>query len=304
MALIKNTAGQKIGAEMVSATDGSAFTGSVTVSVTIDAGTQATGSVGSGACAHEGNGYHTYAPAQAETNGQLVAFTFTGTGAVPATVQCFTVGYDETAAVVPANVVQVSGDARGAVIVSGTAAAIANGSITLASGQGTTLAGVESLLVVLTGGTNAIGKSRYIAHDTGDVFTVDPAWNAGETLPSGTITYVVVPAPPSPTSTVPKVDIDKVAGTTVDTAQAQLGVNVVSLAAAIAAEIRTALGMAAADMDTQLGAIDTVVDAILDDTGTSGVLVNSATPVNADVKKVNAVTLQGAGTSGDPWRPV
>ncbi len=86
----KNVAGQKVGCQMVSASDGSAFTGSVTVAVTIDAGTQATGSVGSGACAHEGNGYHTYAPAQAETNGDLLAFTFTGTGAIPATVQVYT----------------------------------------------------------------------------------------------------------------------------------------------------------------------------------------------------------------------
>lgn len=107
--MIKNTAGQKIGAQMVSATDGSAFTGSVTVSVTIDAGTQATGSVGSGACTHEGNGYHTYAPAQAETNGTLIAFTFTGTGAVPATVQVFTTGFDVTAAQWPANTTQLAG---------------------------------------------------------------------------------------------------------------------------------------------------------------------------------------------------
>lgn len=87
----KNVASQKIGAQMVSASDGSAFTGSVTVYVTGDAGTQAAGSVGSGACTHEGNGYHTYAPAQAETNYDLIAFTFVGTGAVPATVQVFTV---------------------------------------------------------------------------------------------------------------------------------------------------------------------------------------------------------------------
>ena len=86
----KNVSGQKVGCQMVSASDGSAFTGSVTVAVTIDAGTQATGSVGSGACAHEGNGYHTYAPAQAETNGDLLAFTFTGTGAIPVTVQVYT----------------------------------------------------------------------------------------------------------------------------------------------------------------------------------------------------------------------
>ncbi len=86
----KNVAGQKIGAQLVSSADGSAFTAAVTVAVTGDAGTQAAGSVGSGACTHEGNGYHTYAPSQAETNFDLVAFTFTGTGAVPATVQIFT----------------------------------------------------------------------------------------------------------------------------------------------------------------------------------------------------------------------
>jgi len=86
----KNVASQVVGAQMVSATDGSAFTGSVTCYVTGDGGTQAAGSVGSGACTHEGNGFHTYAPAQAETNYDHVAFTFTGTGAVPATVQIYT----------------------------------------------------------------------------------------------------------------------------------------------------------------------------------------------------------------------
>ena len=85
----KNVAGQKVGCHLVSATDGSAFTGAVTVYVTVDAGTQGAGSVGSGACTSEGNGFHTYAPAQAETNGDHVAFTFTGTGAVSATVQVY-----------------------------------------------------------------------------------------------------------------------------------------------------------------------------------------------------------------------
>ena len=85
-----NTASQAIGAQMVTAADGTAFTGAVTVYVTGDAGVQAIGSVGVGACVHEGNGYHTYAPAQAETNYSLVAFTFIGTGAVPATLQIYT----------------------------------------------------------------------------------------------------------------------------------------------------------------------------------------------------------------------
>lgn len=86
----KNVAGQKIGVQMVSASDGTAFTGSVTVYVTGDAGSQAIGSVGSGVCTHEGNGYHSYAPSQAETNFDLIAFTFVGSGAVPVTVQVYT----------------------------------------------------------------------------------------------------------------------------------------------------------------------------------------------------------------------
>lgn len=89
--MYRNTAGQVIGAQMVSASDGSAFTGSVTVYVTGDGGTQAVGSVGSGACTHEGNGFHSYAPAQAETDYSHVAFTFVGTGAVPVTVQVYPV---------------------------------------------------------------------------------------------------------------------------------------------------------------------------------------------------------------------
>ncbi len=100
----KNVAGQAIGAQMTSATDGSAFTGSVTVYVTGDGGVQAVGSVGSGACTHEGNGYHSYAPAQAETNYNLIAFTFIGTGAIAQTIQVPTTGYDHTAASIPATI--------------------------------------------------------------------------------------------------------------------------------------------------------------------------------------------------------
>jgi hypothetical protein len=69
--------------------DGSDFTGAVTCYVTGDGGTQAAGSVGSGACVHEGNGFHTYAPAQAETNYDHVAFTFKAAGAVTATIQVY-----------------------------------------------------------------------------------------------------------------------------------------------------------------------------------------------------------------------
>jgi len=84
----KNVASQSIGAEMITASDGTAFTGAVSVLVTIDNGTQTAG--GGTAPAHEGNGYHSYTPTQAETNGDHIAFTFTGTGAIPATIQVYT----------------------------------------------------------------------------------------------------------------------------------------------------------------------------------------------------------------------
>lgn len=87
----KNVAGQVIGAQLVSKTDGSAVTaGTTTVFVTGDGGTQATGTVGSGAATHEGNGFWTYAPSQAETNFDHVAFTFTNATAVPASPQIYT----------------------------------------------------------------------------------------------------------------------------------------------------------------------------------------------------------------------
>jgi hypothetical protein len=84
----KNVASQSIGSQMLTAADGTAFTGAVSVFVTGDNGTQGAG--GGTAPAHEGNGYHSYSPTQAETNFDHIAFTFTGTGAIPVTVQVFT----------------------------------------------------------------------------------------------------------------------------------------------------------------------------------------------------------------------
>ncbi len=83
----KNVAGQSIGAQMVTISDGSDFTGTVTAEVTIDNGTKA---AGGGSVTHEGEGYHSYAPTQAETNGDHIAFSFAGTGALTQTIQVYT----------------------------------------------------------------------------------------------------------------------------------------------------------------------------------------------------------------------
>lgn len=58
-----------------------------------------------------------------------------------------------------------------------------------------------------------------------------------------------------------------------------------------ASSIRTALGMSAANLDTQLGTIDSNVDLILDDTGTSGVVVASlaAGSITASVIATGAI---------------
>src|SRR3990167_4855530 len=92
----KNVASQIIGCQLISKTDGSAVTsGTTTIYVTGDGGTQAAGSVGSGACTHEGNGYWTYVPATAETNYDQIGFTFVNTSACNVTVQVYP-GFPQT----------------------------------------------------------------------------------------------------------------------------------------------------------------------------------------------------------------
>ncbi|MBA3578926.1 MAG: hypothetical protein H0W42_02975 [Gemmatimonadaceae bacterium] len=86
--MIRKQANQRVGAQMINALDGSAFVGSVTVVVTVDAGTQTAGA--GGVCVHEGGGYFTYSPTVNESDGNLIAFTFSGAGAVPQTVQIYT----------------------------------------------------------------------------------------------------------------------------------------------------------------------------------------------------------------------
>lgn len=88
----KNVASQIVSAQLVSATDGSAVTsGTTTVYVTGDGGTQGTGG---GTVTHEGQGSWSYAPTQAETNYNHIAFTFANSSAVSVTVNVYTISFD------------------------------------------------------------------------------------------------------------------------------------------------------------------------------------------------------------------
>lgn len=83
----KNVTGQSIGAQMITIADGTNFTGTVTAEVTVDGGTKTSGG---GVVTHEGGGYHSYTPTQPETNGDHIAFSFSGTGALTSTIQVYT----------------------------------------------------------------------------------------------------------------------------------------------------------------------------------------------------------------------
>lgn len=119
--------------------------------------------------------------------------------------------------------------------------------------------------IQITGGTTGVGQSRLITdYDSAtDTATVD-TWT---TTPTGTITY-------------------KIYGTAPGSGGAGLD----------AAGVRAAIGMASANLDTQLSAIDTVVDAILVDTGTTldgripAALVSGRMDVSVGAMAANVLT--------------
>ncbi|MEM2124979.1 MAG: hypothetical protein QXQ53_01115 [Candidatus Methanosuratincola sp.] len=81
----KNVANQVVSAHLINKTDGSDVTsGTTTVYVTIDGGTQATGQ---GTVTHKGNGEWVYQPTQSETNGEHIIFTFVNSSAISVGVQ-------------------------------------------------------------------------------------------------------------------------------------------------------------------------------------------------------------------------
>jgi hypothetical protein len=165
--------------------------------------------------------------------------------------------------VVAANAVQLSGDSGAAdaleAAFDGTAGGVAPLGI---ARQGTAQSATSTTLVldsaasfaddvpigmtlVACGSTQGYCQARVVTDYTGssDTATVD-AWTV---TPSGTITYYLFGTAPSS------------GGGGLD-----------------AAGIRAAIGLSSANLDTQLATIDSNVDSILDDTGTSGVVVASS----------------------------
>lgn len=190
--------------------------------------------------------------------------------------------------------------------------------------------------VVITGGTTGVGQARIITDYTGstDTATVD-TWT---TTPTGTITYIVFATPKASTtllpavnvtqwlgtacaaptvSGVPEVDITHIAGSAVNTASAQLGVNMVSTAsgaitatsiatdaigsdeisAAAVTKIQAGLATAAAlttvddFLDTEIAAIKAVTDQMV---------FTKASELDVNVQSINGATVIGDGNA-TPW---
>ena len=172
----RSVAGQFIGCQLISKTDGGPVTtGTTTVYITGNAGTQGAGSVGSGVCTHEGNGFWTYAPSAAETNFTQVGFTFVNSAAVNATVQTYPMDYnasgqvaigtnnDKTGYTVAAGGIPVGAFAAGAITDAATAVdaetAIANAvkAIVVESQGSYTLQQALSIILSVVAGITADG---------------------------------------------------------------------------------------------------------------------------------------------------
>lgn len=95
--MLKNTINQHVGFKMLSTTDGSPITsGTPTVYVTGDGGTQSTGA---GTATHEGNGDWVYVPTQAETSYTHILFSISLSGAFFQAVNVYTSTGDAYSAV-------------------------------------------------------------------------------------------------------------------------------------------------------------------------------------------------------------
>ena len=246
----KNVASQSVGVQMITAADGTAFTGAVSVAVTVDNGTQGAG--GGTAPVSEGNGLHSYTPTQAETNGDHIAFTFTGSGAIPATVQVYT-GFPQTVD----NNVLAAGATGFAAIDTVVDAILVDTAEIGAAGAGLTNIGTIATVTTLTGHTAQTGDTYALANGAAGFAAIDTVVDAilvdtGTTIPA--------------TITTAQNDLDIITGASgvnlLTATQASIDAIETDTATTIPAQI-TALNNVAATDIVSAGAITTLAGAVV-----------------------------------------
>lgn len=311
----KNVASQTIGAQLVSSTDGSAVTsGTTTVYVTGDGGTQAT----TGSATHEGNGYWSYTPSQAQTNFDHVAFTFSNTSAVSATIQVFTSfpqtkdnATDITAILADTNELQGNqGDwatATGFSTFDPSSDTVAN----------VTLVGTCTTNTDMRGTDNALLASGYTAPDNSsitailtDTGTTIPAQITGlNNLSSADVTAAVPTTAEIEAALINEGDgqqlidaILQVINTNLDLPALEL----TAIAQAVRTELTTELGRIDANISTRLATSGYTAPANSDITAikakTDSLTFTVAGQVDANAESMNAAEILGDGTSANLWR--
>lgn len=263
----KNVASQVVCAQLNSRTDGSPVTsGTTTVYVLGDGGTQGTGSVSSGAATHEGHGLWSYAPAQSETNYDNVCFTFENSNAVSATIQIYTSFPQTVDNASNISAIKTKTDflpsatagSAGGVFIAGT-----NAATTITTGLTTTFTG--NLTGSVASVTGAVGSvTGAVGSVTGSVGSVASGGITAASFASDAITAAKIAA-----------DV---------TTELQAGLATSS-----------ALSTAQTDITAIKGKTDQFVFTVANQV--------DANALAADVTKVNGITVGGSGTTLDPWGP-
>ena len=256
--MLKNTASQTICFQGISATDGTAVTTGTPTVYVLGDG--GTLATGSGTKTHEGQGVYSYVPTQAETNYDHVSYTMVLSGAINHTINVYPSTFDYTAA---------------------TETSIAN-------------AAADAVWDESQAAHATAGSFGEIATEIADILV-----DTGTTLPA-TLTTI-----DNEIATIDS-NVDLVLGDTnelqtdwvnggrldllLDTAAAGGGLD--------AAGVRSAIGLASANLDTQLSTIDGNVDDILEDTSTT--IPASLTTIDNEIATIDSnvdLVLEDTGTT-------
>lgn len=292
----KNVASQVVAFQAVSATDGSAVTsGTPVVYYTIDGGTQGTGTA---TPVHEGNGQWSWVPTQAETNGNHLAYTFTLTGCIAQTVNIYTVSFD------PHDTTRLGISALP------NAAAASNGGLVTGDGNNR-IAGIQGTITTL----DALDTAQDTQHQStvnligsgGANLTAVPwnaAWDAevqSEVQDAIEVNHLdhLLAAAYDPASKPGAADallnelVESDAGVSRFTANA---LEQAPSGGLDAAGVRAAIGLASANLDTQLADIPTVAEFEARTLAAASYFDPSTDVVTANVTQINGTAITGTGS--------
>ena len=277
----KNVASQNVTFCMVSATTGAAdASASVTVYITKDNGSQATGG---GTVTNAGHGQYNYAPTQAETNATDVGFLFTASGDIPVNYDFHTDVVD-TNGYPSVNVADIN--------------AVSTSSVTTVNAYiGTTVnplfdsnSGIKADVIdwlgtavtAATGGIPDVNAKNINNVSTGSVTTI----NAN----IGTTQAIVFDG-----NNFQKVDLVDIAGNALSTSSAQIGVNLVNIAGSAVSTSSAQLGVNAVNIAGQAAQLDGNNLLKVDVADWGGTATSGAIP--PDVVFIRSGTAQAGGNS-------